>query len=135
MITYQSDTQGVTPDQLRGFFVGWPNPPSLETHLKLLDKSDMIELAVDDKTGDIVGFVTAISDLILAAYIPLLEVLPEHKGKGIGSELVKRILKRLDRLYMVVLSCDTDVQSFYSRLGMTEAVGMRILNFDRQSGK
>lgn len=134
MIIYQEDTQNISADQLHGFFVGWPKPPSVETHLKLLNKSDLIVLAIDDQTNSVVGFINAISDSVLAAYIPLLEVLPEYKGSGIGSELTKRILKRLDGLYMIDLLCDTDVQPFYARLGMTEATGMRIRNFDRQSG-
>ena len=38
-------------------------------------------LARDD-AGRVVGFVTAISDGVLSAYIPLLEVLPEYQGAG-----------------------------------------------------
>jgi hypothetical protein len=28
MITFMDTTEGISPDSLRGFFVGWPNPPS-----------------------------------------------------------------------------------------------------------
>ena len=48
-----------------------------------------------------VGFVTAISDGVLSAFIPLLEVLPEWQGPGIGTELVRRILAELEDFYMV----------------------------------
>lgn len=36
MITYRHSAQGITPDQLKGFFVGWSNKPSPEIHLRLL---------------------------------------------------------------------------------------------------
>ena len=53
MIYLQGTVEGLRADQLQGFFVGWPNPPSPETHLKLLTKSDEIVLAVDDQTKQV----------------------------------------------------------------------------------
>ena len=41
-------------------------------------------IAIDENTNQVVGFVTAISDGVLSAYIPFLEVLPEYKSIGIG---------------------------------------------------
>lgn len=135
MITHTDSLAGITPDHLRGgFFAGWPNPPSPETHLRLLAGSAHAELAVDDTTGDVVGFITTISDGMLSAYIPLLEVLPAYQGRGIGSALVRRMLERLRHLYMVDLLCDPDLQGFYSRQGMRPASGMLARNYDRQAG-
>ncbi len=90
MISYTDSLTGIEATNLRGFFVGWPNPPSPETHLRLLQNSDHIVLAVDEETGNAVGFITAISDGVLSAYIPCLEVLPAYRGRGIGQELVRR---------------------------------------------
>ena len=134
MITEYTDTlKNITPKMLEGFFVGWPNPPSLETHFKILKQSSHLVLAIaDDK---VIGFINAISDGVLSAYIPLLEVLPKYKNKGIGSELVKRMKDKLKNFYMIDLSCDKDVQSFYRKLGFTESSGMMIRNYERQSGK
>ena len=84
MISYSDSIEGITPDRLNGFFVGWQVSPSPEKHLKLLANSDHIVLAVDDVTGHVVGFVTAISDGVLVAYIPLLEVLPAYQGQGMA---------------------------------------------------
>ena len=70
-----------------GFFVDWPTKPSPERHLALLHGSDKVVLAGDDQTGRVVGFVTAVSDGMVSAFLPLLEVLPEYQGRGIGSEL------------------------------------------------
>jgi len=85
MIRYVYTSEGITPEQLQEFFEGWPDPPSPETHLRLLTNSDEVVLAVDDDSGAVVGFITAISDRVLSAYIPFLEVLPEYRGRGIGG--------------------------------------------------
>ncbi len=119
---------------LPGFFVDWPDPPSPETHLRILAGSDYVELAIDSATGQVVGFITAISDGVLSAYIPLLEVLPEYQGQGIGTELVRRLLDRLSHLYMIDLLCDPEVQPFYARLGMHQSTGMLLRNYANQSG-
>jgi ribosomal protein S18 acetylase RimI-like enzyme len=132
MIEYRTTADGLRADQLRGFFVGWPDPPSPETHLRLLRGSAVVALALD---GDaVVGFATAVTDGVLSAYIPLLEVLPAYHGRGIGTELVRRVLDELGGLYMVDVVCDADVQPFYARLGLRPTHGMSLRRYDRQSG-
>ena len=118
-----------------GFFVGWPDPPSPATHLRLLRGSTYVLLAIDTTTGQVAGFVTAISDGVLAAYIPLLEVLPTYQGRGIGWELMRRMVAKLRELYMVDLLCDPELQPFYTRVGMRPATGMLLRNYDRQAGR
>jgi GNAT superfamily N-acetyltransferase len=100
MISYTDTIAGIGATQLQGFFVGWPNPPSPETHLRILADSYASLLARDDETGAIVGFITAISDGVSCAYIPHLEVLPAYQGRGIGSELMRRMLERLRHIYV-----------------------------------
>jgi ribosomal protein S18 acetylase RimI-like enzyme len=125
LITYTASAEAITGGQLRGFFVGWPVVPSPEQHLELLHASHAVELALD---GDaVVGFVTAISDGVVSAFIPLLEVLPKYQHQRIGTELVRRLLGRLDDLYMVDLCCDADLEPFYRSLGFqTLDLGMGI---------
>jgi len=134
MITYTESADGITTESLAGFFVGWPKPPSPEIHLKILQQSAHIVLAMDESDNRVVGFINAVSDGVLSAYIPLLEVLPEYKHRGIGSELVRRLLDRLDNLYMIDLTCDPELQPFYQRFGLVPYSGMMRRNFDRQSG-
>jgi ribosomal protein S18 acetylase RimI-like enzyme len=125
-IEYRATADGIGADDLAGFFVGWPSPPSPERHLELLRGSTHVVVALDAKR--VVGFVTAISDGVLSAYIPLLEVLPEYQGSGVGSELVRRVLERVGELYMVDLACDEDLVPFYERLGLMRigaAMGIR----------
>ena len=126
MIAYTTDLTDVDAGRLRGFFVGWPNRPSAEAHLAVLRGSHRVVLALDDG-GDIVGFVHAISDGVLAAFIPWLEVLPEHQGNGIGTELMRRIIAELDGMYSIDLACDPGLRPYYERLGMSalQAMGLR----------
>jgi ribosomal protein S18 acetylase RimI-like enzyme len=129
VIEYRTDLARVGPGDLDGFFVGWPKPPSSEQHLEILRGSSHVVLARDAER--VVGFVTAISDGVLSAYIPLLEVVPEYQGRGIGAELVRRLLAELGGLYMVDLCCDEDVVGFYERLGLDRwDAGMGIRNRD-----
>lgn len=133
-IRYENSIINITSDDLKGFFVGWPNPPSPEVHLRLLDRSDYRWLAVDEASGHVVGFITAISDQVLCAYIPLLEVLPEYQGLDIGRQLVERMLETLKDYYMVDLLCDAELQPFYRKMGLHPTTGMLKRNYERQSG-
>ena len=133
-IDYLVNVDGINSEQLQGFFVGWPNPPTPETHLRLLQNSAEVVLALDRAANQVVGFVSAISDGILTAYIPLLEVLPAYQGRGIGHELMRRMLIRLNKFYMVDLLCDTPIQPFYETVGMKPAAGMLQRNYEHQNG-
>lgn len=132
---YKTNLDGITVDMLEGFFVGWPNPPRPETHLDLMKNSYKIVVALDENVNRIVGFITAISDGVLSAYIPLLEVLPEYQNQGIGGELIKQMLKELGDIYMIDLLCDENLQPYYEKFGMYKSTGMLVRNFHMQSGK
>jgi GNAT superfamily N-acetyltransferase len=132
-VKYLTDASAVTPNQLQGFFDGWANPPSPEVHLAILRGSRHTIIAMKDTT--VVGFIYAISDGFLSAYIPLLEVRQEYRGRGIGTELVVRMLDRLADLYMVDLTCDPELQPFYERIGLRPATGANVRNYALQAGR
>lgn len=134
-ILYQDTLKGIVPEKLNGFFIGWPNPPTPKVHFAILENSSAFVLAVDERTEQVIGFITAVSDGILAAYIPLLEVLPEYQNRGIGTLLVDRMLEKLDDIYMIDLMCDAELQPYYEQLGLTKANGMIKRNYHRQSGR
>lgn len=135
VVRYTDSLESIVARNLRGFFVEWLNPPSPETHLELLRSSDEIVLAIDEKSGHVVGFITAITDKVLSAYIPFLEVLPAYQSRGIGQELTSRMLEKLRGLYANDLLCDRELQPFYERLGMKAGHGMMVRNYERQSGE
>lgn len=135
MIQYTNSIDSIRSNQLRGgFFEGWPNPPSAETHLRALRGSSHVWLAIDSEIDVVVGFVNAVSDGVLAAYMPLLEVLPAYRQRGIAAELVRRMLETLSGIYMIDLLCDAELQPFYERLGMHRTTGMLARNYAVQSG-
>jgi ribosomal protein S18 acetylase RimI-like enzyme len=121
-IIYTDDLSGFSSENLLGFFSGWPLPPDPEKHLSILRNSYKVWLALDDDRC--VGFINALSDGIFYAYIPMLEVLPDYRGNGIGTELIRRMLASLEEMYAVDIVCDPDVASFYEKRGFARCAGM-----------
>ena len=85
----------------------------------------LVVLALSDKSR-VVGFVTAITDGVSCAYIPHLEVLPEWQGDGIGTELMRRMMLKLETIRAIDVICDEEVRGFYERLGFKAWRGMII---------
>jgi hypothetical protein len=125
-VEYLTSAEAISADLLDGFFEGWPSPPSPEQHLAVLRGSSDVVLARSG--GEIIGFVTAISDGVLAAYIPLLEVRRPWRGKGIDGELMRRMLALLEGFYMVDVVCDPELIPFYERFGMVLLAGLGCRN-------
>ena len=136
MITYIREDPTLSPRDFDDFFVGWRKRPSSKTALRAVTSSYRYVVARDNSEGGggrMVGFVSAVSDGVLCAYIPFLEVLPQYQGKGIGTELMRKLLEELSGVYMVDLTCDPGMQSFYARFGMVPATAMTIRNDDALS--
>lgn len=128
-----TDSDNLHKLKAEGFFVGWPNPPSENTFKEIILNSQHFVLAVENDR--IVGFINVISDKVLSAYIPLLEVLPEYQGRGLGRGLVKKMKEQLSHYYMIDLSCDDSVVPFYQSLGFSKNNAMYVRNYDKQRGK
>ena len=136
MIDYRTTVSGITTDQLVGpFFVEWPDPPTQEMHLDVLRASAHVVVAVHEPDQQVVGFVNAISDGVFMAYVPLLEVIAPYQGRGIGSELMRRLLAQLEGFYAVDAMCDPELQPFYRHLGFAASTGVSIRNYAHQSGR
>ena len=127
-IVFDDDVSGVGTADVDGFFEGWPRVPSPERFLRILEGSHAVVLAREGDGGRVVGFVNAISDGELAAHVPLLEVLPEFRHRGIGTELVRRMLEKLDGFAMIDLTCDAELVPYYERFGMLPVSGMVMRN-------
>ena len=125
-----SGTDGLRREDLAGFFVGWTQPPSPDDRLGILAAADEVVVA-RDRDGVVIGFATAITDYRFATYIPLVEVLPEHQGQSIGSQIVRALLKRIGNCYMIDLVCDDEVVPFYERLGATRLNAMAWRDHDQ----
>ena len=129
----QTNLEGVTPAALNGFFEGWPQPPTPETLRRILAGSYRIALAVEE--GQVIGFVNAVSDGVLCAYIPLLEVRAQWRSQGVASRLMDSLFAQLEGLYMIDTSCDDDLVPFYERFGMGRGNAMVRRDYTRQNGQ
>jgi ribosomal protein S18 acetylase RimI-like enzyme len=122
-VTYTDKLCDISADTLKGFFVGWRSPLTSKQHYDVLCGSTHFVAALN-ADGRVVGFVTALSDGVNSAFIPLLEVLPEYQHRGIGGELMRLMLSKLDGIPNIDLTCDPDLQPFYERFNMFRSAGM-----------
>lgn len=133
-LSYRTTADGLTEDQLTGdFFDGWLDPPSPDALLRILQSSDHVVVAI--RNDQVIGFVTAISDGVLSAFITLLEVVPEEQDKGIGHSLINQVLDEIGQIYMVDLVCDANLSRFYAELGFATTTGMSRRDYAVQSGR
>jgi ribosomal protein S18 acetylase RimI-like enzyme len=75
----------------------------------------------------LVGFARAISDGVSNAFIASVCVLPEYRRRGIGGELVRRLMEGRDTIRFV-LHAHPDKHGFYKALGFEDAVNFLVRN-------
>ena len=126
MIEYKMNDR-IIPNELECFFQDWKSPPSLKIKGKFLDGADLIITAREN--GKLIGFLTAISDGAMHAFITLVEVLKTHRGKGVGTHLMKLAVSHFKGYYDIVLITDPDKGTFYKKFGFNEIYGMHIRDF------
>jgi ribosomal protein S18 acetylase RimI-like enzyme len=110
------DTHGVDLDQLAALFnaVGWNRRTADRDRLTQLVRGSLYVVSAWD--GDrLVGFARAISDGAFNAYISTVAVLPEYQKRGIGRELIRRLLDGRDHLQFV-LHANESAYPFYLHL-------------------
>ena len=71
--------------------------------------------------GSLVGLGNALSDGNLVVYYPHMLVLPEFQGRGIGRELMKRLMKRYRGFHQHILIAEATAVSFYRKCGFKRA--------------
>lgn len=69
----------------------------------------------------LVGLGNALSDGHLVVYYPHLLVLPEYQGRGIGTELMRRLVARYDGFHQHMLVADGRALDFYRKCGFDRA--------------
>ncbi len=133
-IIYSSDKNDVKDLIIENFFAGWPNKPSEEILRKSIENAAYATLAIDKENNRLAGYITALSDDVLSAYIPFSEVDKHYQKQGIGIRLVEEMLKQFDHLYMIDLVCDKEIAGFYSKAGFKSWHAMIKRNYSNQSG-
>jgi ribosomal protein S18 acetylase RimI-like enzyme len=122
MLAYRDD-HDVDLEQLAALFVsaGWPHRAADRAKLALLvERSFYVSTAWD--AARLVGFARALSDGVSNAYVSTVCVHPEYRGRGIGREVVRRLVdgdgKRGIRW---VLHARPELHPFYGENGFTPA--------------
>jgi GNAT superfamily N-acetyltransferase len=97
---------------------GWSSADKpLELQQALLNSHSLITAWSGDQ---LVGLGNAISDGHLVVYYPHL-VHPDYQGRGIGSEILKRLLEKYRGFHQHMLVADGKTKRFYEKLGFTRA--------------
>jgi len=130
VIAYETTLKGVWERDPVGFFVGRPTPPSPAKAPEAVARKRRSGPRARGRKRASRRLRDAVGDGGLSAFVLLLEVLPEYQGRGIGSELVRRMLALLEGTYMVDLCCDEDLVEFYERFEIRRWVGMGLRNRD-----
>ena len=92
--------------------------------------SSNVFTAWDDEK--LVGLVRVLDDQEMLAYVHYVLVHPDYQGRGIASELIKRVKEEYkDFFYIEVLPEESKNATFYKKHGfkiMEDGVAMQIVN-------
>jgi GNAT superfamily N-acetyltransferase len=69
----------------------------------------------------LVGLGNAISDGYLVVYYPHMLVLPKYQGRGIGTEIMRRLMERYEGFHQHMLVADGRALDFYRKCGFERA--------------
>ncbi len=117
MITY-SDSRIFDTNDIKRLFgsVGWKSAEYPEKIVRGLRNSSAVISAWDGKR--LVGLVRGLDDGETVAFLHYLLVDPEYRNKGIGKELMTRILAGYSNvLYVKIMPSDPKTVKFYEKFG------------------
>ena len=96
---------------------GWASARDIPGIEKMLANSFLTVGVWDDDR--LIGFARVLSDGVYRALIDDVVVDESYRGKGIGTEMMKHLLSRLEQVEEVFLRTGKEMIPFYERLGFT----------------
>lgn len=83
-------------------------------HIQQMLDNSQLTLGVWDEE-QLVGFARVVTDDLYRAWIEDIVVDETYRNQGIGSTIVKKLLKRLEHIEIVMLDCVPTLTSFYEK--------------------
>ena len=109
--------ESISPEALADLreSVGW-NRMEKEYGNPLMTSFFHIAVYDDDQ---LVGFVDSVSNGVTDAYIQDLMIHPDYQGKGLGTDLMKRMIDSLKEKHIYIISVvfEENLKPFYDRFG------------------
>ena len=119
-IRYRDDAKPAIADVLALYrAVDWSSADKPDALHKGLLGSHSLVTAWDDVV--LIGLANAISDGHLVVYFPHMVVRPDYQGRGIGTELMTRMMARYRGFHQQALIADGRAIDFYKKLGFVRA--------------
>lgn len=112
-----SFTEPISPEQLIKLFkqTSWANTRDPLEIQQMLDRSHFT-LGVWHE-DQLIGFSRVISDDRYRALIDDVVVDSAYRGQGIASEMLDKMLKRMQHIEIIMLDCASELEGFYGKFG------------------
>lgn len=98
---------------------GWGHRLGDDLWLEQLIASSRASVAVE--AGEVVGFARAVTDGLSNGYLSMVVVAQEHRGKGIGSKLVREIMGQAPGVTWVLRASRPGARVFFEKLGFASS--------------
>jgi ribosomal protein S18 acetylase RimI-like enzyme len=108
----------------------WARGRARETQERLVREASRVVALYD---GDrLIGFCRAVTDGVSFAYLADVYVLPEYRGHGLGTELVREMVEAGPYAHVKWLLHTADAHSLYARFGFVQ-LSERLMERERPS--